>query len=73
MSRVDDDADRVRYLDWVIYYDSSVTQLPWRFVHFDFDGDPEVGDDRFGVAASISDARAEIDAWIEENEGDAAH
>ena len=50
----------------------------WQFWHDDFDGAPMYGDEgpadnRCGSAASEADAKAEIDAWIEENEGDAAH
>ena len=72
---------KVAYRGWWITYDPPpipVRTCDWQYWHDDYDGAPMYGDEgpadnRCGSAASEADARAEIDAWIEENEGDAAH
>ena len=58
------------YRNWHIRYDPP--PIPsrasdWHFAHSDFDGAPDANDNRCGCAASLEAAKAEIDAWIEEN------
>ncbi len=58
------------YRNWHIHYDPP--PIPsrasdWHFAHDDFDGAPDANDNRYGHAASLEAAKAEIDAWIEEN------
>ena len=58
------------YRNWHIRYDPP--PIPsrasdWHFAHSDFDGAPDANDNRCGRAASLEAAKAEIDAWIEEN------
>lgn len=64
------------YKGWYIYYDPPpipTRNCDWHYVHRDFDGAPDANDNRCGHAASEASAMDEIDAWIEENEGDEAH
>ena len=73
--------NKVAYRGWWITYDPPpipTRNCDWQYWHDDYDGAPMYGDEgpadnRCGSAASEADAMAEIDAWIEENEGDAAH
>ncbi|HEY9219508.1 MAG TPA: hypothetical protein VIO94_15785 [Phenylobacterium sp.] len=59
------------YRGWWIDYDPPpipTRNCDWQFWHDDFDGAPDGNDNRCGSAASLEDAKAEIDLWIEENE-----
>lgn len=58
------------YRNWNINYDPPPIpsrDCDWHFAHVDFDGAPDANDNRCGHAASLEAAKAEIDAWIEEN------
>lgn len=58
------------YRNWHIRYDPPPIPsraCDWQFAHNDFDGAPDAGDNRCGHAPSLEAAKAEIDAWIEEN------
>ena len=58
------------YRNWRIHYDPPPIPsraCDWHFAHSDFDGAPDANDNRCGHAESLEAAKAEIDAWIEEN------
>lgn len=54
---------------WRIYVGSPEygPQFAYTFSHDDFDGAPDADDNRFGYAASIEEAKAEIDEMEAEN------
>lgn len=58
------------YRNWHIHYDPPpipTRNCDWHFAHDDFDGAPDTNDNRCGHAESLEAAKAEIDAWIEDN------
>ena len=55
---------QTRYRGYVIEYDPPpipVRLHDWTFAHEEFDGAPDSGDMRAGTAASLEDAKREID------------
>lgn len=61
---------RESYRDWQIAYDPPpipARTCDWQFWHNDYDGAPDANDNRSGHAPTLEQAKAEIDAWIEEN------
>lgn len=53
-----------RYGDWYIQYNPPpipTRACDWQFWHGDFDGAPDANDNRSGSAASLQDAKMEID------------
>lgn len=57
--------DKIKYRGvWTIYYDPPpipVRTCDWHFVHDDYDGAEDAHDHRHGHAASLAEAKAEID------------
>ncbi len=61
--------DDIMYGDWRIYYDPPPIpsrNCDWHYVHDDFDGAPDAGDNRYGSCATAAECRDEIDAYEEE-------
>ena len=58
----------VRYRNYIITYDPPpipTRACDWQFAHQDFDGASDSGDNRAGSAASLDDAKDQIDDMIE--------
>lgn len=59
--------DRLIYRDFVITYDPPPIPLrncDWHWTHKEIDLD----DNRYGHAGSLADAKADIDAWYDEQD-----
>ena len=55
----------ITYRNYTIYYDPPpipLRTMDWHFVHRDFDGAEDAGDNRCGSAPSEQECRDEIDA-----------
>lgn len=46
---------------WRIYVAASYVPYAYEFVHDDYDGAPDANDNRYGFAASVDEAKSEID------------
>lgn len=62
-------ANPIWYGRWRIYrYDiAPYPDLKFAFVHDDYDGAPDAWDNRYGVAKSVEDAKAQIDDMEDED------
>jgi hypothetical protein len=61
--------EAVTYRGYRIHYDPPPIpdrRFDWHFAHENFDGAPDAGDHRHGDAASLEEAKAEIDDMIED-------
>ena len=62
---------KTAYRDWHIDFDPPpipTRNCDWQFWHDDFDGAEDANDNRCGYAASLEEAKAEIDLWYDERE-----
>lgn len=66
--------EEIRYRGWRITYDPPpipVRHFDWQFQHEGYDGAPDSNDIRYGAAATLEEAKQEIDERIEEILGEA--
>lgn len=55
------------YGRWRIYVSDNVEihGYPYEYVHDDYDGSPDADDNRYGLAQSVDECKAEIDSYEE--------
>lgn len=60
------------YNKWRIYLsdDVEIHGYEYEYVHDDFDGAPDAGDSRCGIASSVKAAIVEIRAWEAEHDAE---